>query len=368
MKKEDLFLAIGDIDNAWLERSEMPSHRKEELIMKRKPTRLLRNVLIAAAIMTILAVSVFASVNARIRMEITKYEDETTTNEKPTGPYEVWVNFRETDNEYQELPSVYPQTIPEGYSLDFVSEYRYGLQRLEYKNAAGEVAFDFIMELGGDGSEFGIKDVIREEEITVSGCPGVLYTTNNGCQCVVWYDEDLGLGYHIASYDTEVDVLSIADSVNHGERLIPTLSAEYGLALEQIGDYRITKLSEGYEEVVLTAAPLESGDGRYGYVRRTYSDKVSRDQYIYFEYELFTVDPTERDKMIAENWITTIFRPNTFEPVTVQGMSGAVRGSELRWVEWREDSYVLFGVYSKGCTKEELLALAESVVCMNDHS
>lgn len=66
MKPEELFLAIGHIDDSRLLRSELAVQntsdvKKEEKTMKtRKPGRMFRNVLIAAVMVSMLAVSVFA--------------------------------------------------------------------------------------------------------------------------------------------------------------------------------------------------------------------------------------------------------------------------------------------------------------------
>lgn len=63
MKREDLFLAIGQVEASRLERSEwivssLPA--KEDKTMKAKPRRLFRNLLIAAVIVSMLAVTAYA--------------------------------------------------------------------------------------------------------------------------------------------------------------------------------------------------------------------------------------------------------------------------------------------------------------------
>lgn len=63
MKKEDLFLAIGQVETSRLERSEWtvssPSG-KEDKTMKAKPKRVIRNLLVAAVIVSMLAVTAYA--------------------------------------------------------------------------------------------------------------------------------------------------------------------------------------------------------------------------------------------------------------------------------------------------------------------
>lgn len=68
MKHEDLFLAIGSVEESRLLRSELSvsSHiAKEDKMMNKKPTRITRNLLIAAIIVSMLAVSVTASETIR---------------------------------------------------------------------------------------------------------------------------------------------------------------------------------------------------------------------------------------------------------------------------------------------------------------
>lgn len=65
MKREDLFLAIGQVESSRLERSELavPSREPEEdKTMKIKPRRIFRNLLIAAVIVSLLTVTAYAAV------------------------------------------------------------------------------------------------------------------------------------------------------------------------------------------------------------------------------------------------------------------------------------------------------------------
>ena len=65
MKREDLFLAIGQVENSRLERSELavPSREPEEdKTMSVRPRRIFRNLLIAAVIVSLLTVTAYAAV------------------------------------------------------------------------------------------------------------------------------------------------------------------------------------------------------------------------------------------------------------------------------------------------------------------
>ncbi len=64
MKREDLFLAIGEVEESRLARSEwnVSSGRfKEEKPMKTRPTHVIRNILAAAMVVTLLATTAFAA-------------------------------------------------------------------------------------------------------------------------------------------------------------------------------------------------------------------------------------------------------------------------------------------------------------------
>ena len=65
MKREDLFLAIGQVESSRLERSELavPSREPEEdKTMSVRPRRIFRNLLIAAVIVSLLTVTAYAAV------------------------------------------------------------------------------------------------------------------------------------------------------------------------------------------------------------------------------------------------------------------------------------------------------------------
>ena len=62
MTREDLFLAIGQVESSRLSRSELSSLQTEEdKTMYRKPRRTFRNLLIAAVIVSMLAVTAYAA-------------------------------------------------------------------------------------------------------------------------------------------------------------------------------------------------------------------------------------------------------------------------------------------------------------------
>lgn len=353
MKAEDLFLAIGQAEDWQLLKSE-PSG--EERNMK-NTSKLLRNLLIAAALTALLAVTAYAAVNARIQQKVTKREEE------PTGTYEVEIDYRRTDKEYLELGDYYPQQLPEGYQCSFISDKAMGFQRMAFENADGEFAFDLTMELGSEGLQKTLLDVVSEEAVTVGSCPGTLYYHQGGSRSLTWYDETAGVGFFMNAMDESVDLLSIARSVAIGEPLTPTYAAGQQKALEELGDYRITGLPENYSQTDFMASPLEDGGGWYAYVRRWYSDRVSTDSTVFLVYESFTLvndEPMEHEIEPVENTPETILEyQGGGEPITIQDMPAAVAEGRVSWVDW--DAQVVFSIFADQLSREELIALAESV-------
>lgn len=367
MKPEDLFMAIGGLESSRLQRSEVcvnpPSCKTngEEPNMHHKNwKRTIRNLLIAAAIISALSLTAYAVVNARIRLEVTKRQGNEAAEQVSEGTYEVELDFQRTGDAYIEMGAYYPQEIPEGYQLSFVSDPAMGMQNLVYENAAGEKAFRFIMQLGSDGGQVILDQIQKEEQVTIHGCPGTLYYHEGGTQTVVWQDEAQGFGFVLLGNEPGLDMRAIAESVGPGEPLTPTLAEGYDTALSQLGDYRVTALPDGFRQTNFMASPLEDGGGWYAYVRRWYGDKVSIDNTIYFEYEHFKLESDTSGENTPE---TIIEYWGGGEPKTILGMPGGVQDGRIIWVDW--DAQVVFSLSASNRTSQELLALAESVERFN---
>ena len=371
MKPEDLFSAIGGVESTRLQRTELsvqPSRTPEEEpnMHPRSFKKLTRNLLIAAAVLALLSVTVYAASVARIRLEVTKsQQQEPVTEETPTESCNVEIDFQRTTNEYLELPSCYPQLIPEGIEIGFVSDASLGFQRIVYQDEAGEFAFDFTAELGSDGLQRYLENVVNEEAVTVCGCPGTIYTTEDGSRTIVWFQEAQGVGYTMYFADPTLDILAIANSVAQGEPLTPTRASGTQKALEELGDYRITALPEGFQQTDFMASPLEDGGGWYAYVRRWYGDTVTTEGTIYLEYESFRLvsdEPEDSSHPLpdVENTPETVIAMyGGGEPTELCGMPGAIQEGQAVWVDW--EAQVCFRIIASGRSADEVAALAQSV-------
>lgn len=375
MRPEDLFAAIGGVESSRLERSELTVNQssrntQEENKLKHKNTKkLIRNLLIAAVIITILSVTAYATINARIRLETTKYQDHEIVTEEPTGNYDVGIDFQRTTNEYLELGSVYPQSVPDGYTISFVSDKALGVQHIVYADKTGTDAIRFIAQLGSDGGQLELENVTNEEAVTIHDCPGTLYHHEGGYQTLIWQNEEQGIGFTLFTQipSPDLDLLAIANSVAPGEPLTPTLASGYDTALAELGDYRITALPDGFVQTDFMASPLENGGDWYAYVRRWYGDKVTTDHIIYFEYEHFQLEsdePMNHPTEPVENTPETIIQyEGGGESTTIQGMPGAISDESVIWVDW--DAQVVFKIVASNRTSQEMLALANSVQRFN---
>lgn len=367
MTSEDLFTAIGEVDCERLDRSEWSNKMSsaenglEDKIMKKKTGM---RLILVAAVISLLAVSVFAAVNAKLDLQISKilnYRELTSdpdffegtkvpseTREKVDGnaePYYVEIRFLPVDDLYHELPAMYPQEIPEGYTLSFVSDANMGSQRLVYDKADGTFGFDFAMQVGDDANSMTLLDVVREDIVTVCGREGTLYTTQYGGQVLVWQDEMMGVGFILSTEERNLDLVSIANTVAAGEKLTPILSDKYETALEELGDYRITKLPEGYREIEFMAYP-----GNHGYVRRDYGDGYTTKNTVLLFYE----------PVYGEQDVETVldYRGNG-EAVAVNGLPGVRQDRAVVWVDW--ENQIIFHISTREATNLDLLAIAESV-------
>ncbi len=271
MKAEDLFLAIGTVDSRRLAATEaqLPSvnHMEATEMKVKNPKKLIRNMILAAIIVTILTATAYAAVNARIRLKTTTFQNGEIVEQPTEGAYQVEVDFQRTTNEYLELGSVYPRFLPAGCALRFVSDTALGQQTLWYSMGDDEEAVFFSVMLGSDGGQFGLDKVASTEEVKINSYTGILYTHENGSHSVVWQDEAQGFGFMLHCRG-DLDALAIARSVGPGEPLTPTRAPDYDIALAELGDYRITALPDGFTQTDFMACPLEQGGGEYAYVRR----------------------------------------------------------------------------------------------------
>lgn len=176
---------------------------------------------------------------------------------------------------------------------------------------------------------------------------------------LIWADEELGFAYSLHA-SGDVDLLAIAKSVASGPELQITDNST-SIAVEQLGDYRITKFPEKMIEDGLSGSPLEDEDDWYAYVRRWYYNTENNHQ-IYFNYDTYKVDPPKSEEDTLRLFVSGV---NVPELVTIQGYPGIMLQDEDRasvaWIVGDAAKGVVFQMTSEHFTAQQLLESAESV-------
>ncbi|MGM9584995.1 MAG: hypothetical protein ACI3V1_05575 [Faecousia sp.] len=279
----------------------------------------------------------------------------------PGAPLEVSANHLGPDytieleqepSAYVGWESVYPQNVPEGYTIRFVSDPAYGEQSIDYSNETGDsLSYTLYFRLGQWGRQF--DGMGQPEQVDINGQTG--YRIGN---TLIWADETRGFGFTLRS-SAEVDLIAIAKSVAPGPELIPTDADKTEKALEQLGDYQITALPKGMVEDGLTGRPLEDGGGWYSYVRRWYFSKKTN-QELYFTYESYVSDAASVEEVLQMDVGDT---PAEFH--TILGCTGAAsqvgNDAKVVWIQGSEEKGVIFMLISPDYSVAELLKIAESV-------
>ena len=279
----------------------------------------------------------------------------------PGEPLEVSANYLGPDYtiELEQDPStyvgwepVYPQSVPEGYTIRFVSDPAYGEQSIDYSNDAGDsLSYTLYFRLGQWGRQF--DGMGQPEQVDINGQTG--YQIGN---TLIWTDEARGFGFSLNS-SAEIDLIAIAKSVAPGPELTPTDADKTEKALEQLGDYQITELPKGMVEDGLTGRPLEDGDGWYSYIRRWYFNQKTN-QELYFAYESYVSDAASVEEVIQMDIGNT---PAEFRTILDCTGAAAQVGNDAKvvWVQGNEAKGVSFMLISPDYSGEELLKIAESV-------
>lgn len=270
------------------------------------------------------------------------------------GP-DYTIEMKQAQAKYFGWGSIYPQELPEGYSLSFVSNPSYGEQAIRYENAAGDVLiYIFYYRLGEWGRQF--EGMGQPEQVDINGSIG--YLTESG---LIWTDAARGYGFWLCT-STEMDLIAIAKSVGPGPELEPTDADRTEKALEQLGNYQITALPNGMVLDGLACSPLEGGGGWYAYVRRWYYNKRTNAE-LYFEYESYITDECSSVEDVVRMDIGG--EDAAVQTVMVNGRAGATlqeeRGATVVWVLGDETKGIVFKLFSKAFSEKELLEIAQSV-------
>jgi len=392
MRREDLFNAIGNVDNQRLDRCE--KRRNPNLVtgmensnMKEgkyiKPGRG-RRIWMIAAIIVLMSLLMGSAIAELVSMRVEKIqiavpkpgnsksesedsgdihgEDTTAATQIHEGEK---VHFEEVHDQFLELGPYYPQKIPEGYTMTFVSE---GAplqnQRIDYENGTGK-RISFWIYIGDPASNVEIYDIVSKTDVEISGQRGILYEQSGGNRTLVWLDDTLGYGYALRTNDGAVDLAAMAESTGEGEPLVPSRSESTVKAVAELGDYVPAYLPDGYRERGTMGSPLAEGSGWYSYVRKWFINPEANAQ-IYLEYETYRI-VTEDGYTDDAKTVCSFHIPGcnilkdimVGEEVEIGGMFGIASKNDVAWAD--PERHVVYHLYSETVTGDELLKVAQSI-------
>lgn len=375
MRREDLFISIGMVDDDRLARCE--KHRNPDLLTRREDSKMnyggkytikskrksMPKVWLIAAIIAAMVFLMGSAIVALVAMNVDDVKINTANGETHEGEK---VNFEEIHDVFIELGSYYPQEIPDGYTMTFVSE---GAplqnQNIDYENEAGNF-ISYWIYIGDPASNVEIYDIVSKTDVDINGQDGILYEQVGGHRALVWVNKNQGYGFALRTDDSTIDLIAVAKSTAEGEPLVPTRYASTIKAVEELGDYYPTYLPEGYVEQGTMGSPLEEGGGWYSYVRKWFVNKEENTQ-IYFECETYRI-LTEDGYADDAKTICSFFIPGcnileneiVGEEVEINGMFGLAIGNHIAWAD--PETHVVYHLYSEDVIGEELLKVAQSIV------
>ena len=287
-----------------------------------------------------------------------------TTSSIPTAYEGERITFDQMHNVFIALPNYYPQQIPEGYTMTFVSNDAPLQQRvIYYENKAGH-RIQYWLIVGNPGTSIEIYGIEQKIGVKVNGLPGILYEQKGDMRTLAWIDEKQGYGFALRAEDEAVDLLAMAQSTAEGAPLKPTHNDKTLQALEELGDFSPEYLPEGFEEYAVAGYPLMEGSW-YSYVRKWYVNR-EENKLIYFEYETYAL-PNGAWAGSEAKTASAAFIPGyhsskgkiPHEEIQVDGMFGLMTDRHAAWADPEKDR--VFHLYSKDVSSGELLKVAKSI-------
>ena len=374
MTREDLLHAIGTVEESRLARCEknrgpsMVIHEEDSKVKNGKYSNTRRSagvkrIWMVAAIIALATVLMGSAIAALVSLKTGDVKVMDENNELHEGEK---VEFEEVHDVFIELGSWYPQEIPEGYTMTFVSDGApYQNQTIKYENELGdEIRYWIYIADPASGSE--IYDIVSKTDVEINGQDGILYEQAGNSRTLVWINEKQGFGFKLNTTDSDVDLIAMAESTAEGEPLTPSRSEETKQAIAELGDFGPTYLPEGFEEQGVQASPLSAGGGWYSYVRKWYVNKAENTQ-IYFEYETYVIDTAsgyeDNAKTVCSFWIPgcDILRGIIVgDEVEINGMYGIASGNHIAWAD--PETHRVFHLTSEDILGDDLLKVAQSII------
>ena len=371
MNGKELLSGMSYVHSKYVQEAEgvLPKHQRKPIQIRKKP-------FLIAAIIATASILMGAAIDALVKMNVSDVKTivpdlsaatGTQIDVEETQAYVIFegekVDFDEVQDVFIELGPYYPQEIPNGYSITFVSDDVYQHQYIAYEDEYGN-GIDYTIYIADPASDVEIYDISKKTNVIINSDDGILYEETNGYRTLVWIDQAQGYGFKLRTGDKDVDLLAMARSTAEGEPLVPSRADKTPEAIAELGDFCPEYLPTGFEEQGVLGSPLTDGGGWYSYVRKWYVNKTENTR-IYFEYESYVIAPEDGYTDDART-VCSFFIPGhaqgiaVYEEVEVNGMFGLATENHIVWADPKV--HKVFHLTSEDITGDVLLKVAQSII------
>lgn len=287
MKGMKLFEAMTELDDDLLLDAYAP-----------KPAaRLGWKITLVAAVVSLLVVTVFASVVGRAEIVATPRENGYA------------VTFRAVDLLPSDVGYWYPQELPEDYEAHWIGSNEGNRQsmnficdrRLNFTIGDGGV-IHFTYGVAWNMPEYVLENVYASEKCQISGHQAQLFRSGHETTVIrdgeirnvtvyedwlFWIDAERKIGFMLRFVGyTPVDLVAMAESVTQVEELTATYEVDVGAAVMKLGDYDLPWLPADYAYAATYGRPAYplTRDPYSGYVHKVYRDPEFHELHLYYEY------------------------------------------------------------------------------------
>lgn len=301
MKGEKLFDAFSDLSDELIQDLDhAPAKRSGGLV---------RRVLLAAAVISLLAVSAIGSVVGSAEIRVMPHED---------GCIVMFLNRKMGPVEQVDW---YPRTLPEGYTEFMIDSNEHHFRSISFWDGDdGKLRLTYGPARYMPG--YVVEGISEGIHTKVGGDQALLFTTatpvtdySTGVPREIqahagwlfWFDEESKHSFVLRyAAKEELDLISIAESVTRTDPLTFTYRHFADAAVVKLGDYQPMWLPDGYQLVDTYGFPTSKYHGFTdpGYVHRLYRNAEQFEAHLYYEYiphrltsnvsELHGAEPTEQ--------------------------------------------------------------------------
>lgn len=368
MNHMEIFEHLTDIDDALImDADSIPAYQKRSVLPR---------FILVAALISIMAVTVFAAAIARAEIVVVPTDTGYT------------VTFRNLDVWPVEHSDWYPKNLPAGYEEKEIGSYESHSRSIAFVNGDdgklmltygparympdytidGSASCDIVHVGNYEAYSFSaVTEQIRYNEGKIS--PIQVYD-----EWLFWVDGERKMGFLLRYAATEkLDLITIAESVVQVDPLEAANHDNADAAIVKLGDYRPTWIPAGYEYITTYGCPINTlmNPDYPGYVHSVYRNERNYEVNLFYEY-------IPKNKSSIAGTILDIETKTLRESIDLNGIPATYY--ETQWgtayaIVWQrqdvEGVALTFTLYSDGISstesisKEDLIRMAESIVMIN---